>query len=158
VTDYTREIKDQLTILKLINREIRSGVVLNEDEINAYYLAHPEQFKLPEQIRLAQILISIPKEAPEQQVQKLEEHARQIHNQLVDGADFGMMVKKYSEGSEVDQAGDLGYFKKGDLMREIDNVVFSLQAGQISNVVRTPLGFHIFKLTEKKTKETLSYQ
>ena len=156
--DYTREIKDQLTILKLINREIRSGVVLNEEEIDAYYRAHPEQFKLPERIRLSQILLSVSKEAQEQEIQKLEERARQLHNQLLDGADFNMMARKYSEGSEVKQGGDLGYFKKGELMKEIDKVVFSLQVDEISDVVRTPLGFHIFKLMEKKTTETLSYQ
>jgi len=158
LSDYTREIKDQLIILKLINREIRSSVVLHEEEINAYYRTHPEQFRLPERIRLAQVLISVPKDAKEQEIQDLAEHTRKIRNQLLQGADFDEIARKYSDGPEADQGGDLGYFKKGELMKEIDKGTFSLQVGEISDVVRTPLGFHIIKLMEKKTAEIISYE
>jgi peptidyl-prolyl cis-trans isomerase SurA len=158
LSDYTQAIKDQLMILKLINQEIHSSVVLHEQEINAYYRAHPEQFRHPERIRLAQILISVPNNAKEQEVQDLEEHARKIRNQLLEDADFTSTARMYSDGPEANQGGDLGYFKKGELMKEIDKLAFSLQVGEISDVIRTPLGFHIFKLLEDKAAETITYE
>lgn len=157
ISDYTQEIKDQLTILKLINREIRSGVVLQEDEINAYYNAHPEQFILPERIHLAQILLSLPQDAKDYEIRDFKEKARKIHAQLLDGGDFSFMAKSYSDGSEANQGGDLGYFKRGELLEDIDRAVFSLQEGQISDVIRSPLGFHVFKVLEKKSVEPIPY-
>ncbi|MCI0527067.1 MAG: peptidylprolyl isomerase [Nitrospira sp.] len=158
LSDYTQELKDQLTILKLINREIHSSVVLQEEEINAYYRAHPEQFRLAEQIRLAQVLLPLPKNPKGHEVQKLEEQAKKIQDELLNGADFGSIAQKYSDGSEAHQGGDLGYFRKGELMEEIERAVFSLQVSEITPVVRTPLGFHIFKLLEKKTTEIVPYE
>lgn len=158
LSDYTQELKDQLTILKLINREIRSSVVLQEEEVNTYYRAHPEQFRLPERIHLAQVLLSLPKNPEDHEIQNLEEQAKKIRDELLNGADFGSIAKKYSNGSEANQGGDLGYFKKGELIEEIDRTVFSLQVGEISPVVRSPLGLHIFKLLEKKTTEIVPYE
>lgn len=158
LSDYTQEIKDQLIILKLINREIRSGVVLQEGEISTYYHAHPEQFRLPERVHLAQVLLSLPNHPKDHEIQSLEEHAKKIRNELLNGAEFGPMARKYSNGAEAQQDGDLGYFKKGELMEEIDKIIFSLQVGEISPIVRTPLGFHIFKLLEKKTTEIAPYE
>lgn len=157
LSDYTQEIKDQLTILKLINREIRSGVVIQEEEINNYYRTHPEQFMLPERIRLAQILLSIPKGAEDHEIRDLEQKARQIHTNLLHGDDFSSTARSTSDGPEADQGGDLGFFKKGELLKEIDRAVFSLQMGQISEVVRSPLGFHIFKVLEKKDGDAIPY-
>jgi peptidyl-prolyl cis-trans isomerase SurA len=158
LSDYTQEIKDQITILKLINREIRSGIVLQKSEITAYYNAHPEYFTLPGKIRIAQLLISIPRAAQDKQIQDLLKQAQKIRSHILGGGDFGGMARKYSDGPEADQGGDIGYFEKGELMEEIEPVVFSLNEGDVSNVVRSPLGFHIFKLLERKSGGTLPYQ
>jgi peptidyl-prolyl cis-trans isomerase SurA len=158
LSDYTQEVKDQLIILKLVNREIRSSVLLQEEEISTYYRAHPEQFSLPERIHLAQVLLAIPKNPKDHEIRNLEKEANKIRDELLKGADFGSIAQKYSNGPEAGQGGDLGFFKKGELMEEIDRSVFSLQVGEISTVVRTPLGLHIFKLLGIKSAEIAPFE
>ncbi len=158
LSDYTQELKDQIAILKLINREIRSSVVFQEEEISTYYRIHPEKFRLPEQIHLAQVLLPLPKNGKDRGIQDLEEKAEKIRGELLNGADFGSVAKRYSGGPEANQGGDLGYFKKGELIEEIGKAVIPLQVGEISPIVRTPLGFHIFKLLEIKTAEIVPYE
>lgn len=158
LSDYTQELKDQLMIFKLITREIHSGVVLHEGEISTYYNSHPEHFRRPERVRLAQILLTISPQAAEAEIHRVEQQARQIHTRLLSGEDFGTVAADFSGLSDAQQGIDLGYFKKGELLEIIDKEVFSLKAGDITDVIRTDRGFHIFKILEKETAQTIPYE
>jgi peptidyl-prolyl cis-trans isomerase SurA len=78
--------------------------------------------------------------------------------QIINGADFEDLSKTHSDSPEASFGGDLGYFKKGRLLKEIDQEVFSLNVGDVSNIIRTPLGFHIFKVMDKKEGEIMAYE
>lgn len=142
---YVEDLRTQLTVLKLMNREIDSHLLVADADLRAYYDAHPEEFELPEQIRLKQILIRIPAGASAEMIEKKRKKAEQILAEARKGEDFDHLVKEHSEGSERRSGGDLGAFKKGDLTPEIDRVVFGLKDGEVSPVVQTNLGFHLFK-------------
>lgn len=143
---YVEDLRTQLTVLKLMNREIDSNLVITDTDVQAYYDAHPEEFQLPEQIHLKQILIRIPEGASAETVERKRQKAEQVLTEYQKGEDFVRLVEKYSDGSERRAGGDLGAFKKGDLTPEIDRVVFSLKDGEVSPVVQTGLGFHLFKV------------
>jgi parvulin-like peptidyl-prolyl isomerase len=138
--------------------EIRSGVVLHEGEISTYYRSHPEHFRRPERVKLAQILLTISPQDTEAEIRRLEQQAQQIQTRLLNGDDFGTVAAEFSDVSEAQQGGDLGYFKKGELLEKIDREVFPLNVGDISDVIRTEQGFHIFKILEKETARTIPYE
>ncbi|MBI3804921.1 MAG: peptidylprolyl isomerase [Nitrospirae bacterium] len=143
---YMDDLRNQLTSLKLMNREVDSNLLMTEEEIKAYYDSHPEQFQLPEQIRVKQILLRVPSEASADAVERKHQKATEVLTELKSGTDFERLVEQYSEGAERRNGGDLGFFKKGDLAPEIDRVIFSLKDGEVSPVIQTSLGFHLFKV------------
>jgi peptidyl-prolyl cis-trans isomerase SurA len=142
---YKNGLKEQITILKLVNREVKAGVVLSDQDILAYYEAHSKQFLSPMRFRLHQIVIPVsdPESAP-----AAEQTARDAIDELKGGADFEAMVRKYSSGPETANHGDLGLVRADDMLPEIRLAVESLKPGGYSAPVRMPAGIHIFRLDE----------
>jgi parvulin-like peptidyl-prolyl isomerase len=79
---------------------------------------------------------------------KTPEEAEQVLNELIAGADFREVAKKRSIGPNAQRGGDLGYFYKGDFQPEFEEAILKLKPGEISGVVKTSLGYHIFKRIE----------
>jgi peptidyl-prolyl cis-trans isomerase C/foldase protein PrsA len=107
-------------------------------EIKAYAEAHKSELSLPEEVRAAQILVASP------------EDAAGLLDQLRAGARFDVLAREHSLSPDARQGGDLGFFPKGVMPPPFDEVCFSLKPGQLSGVVRSSYGFHIFKLLEKR--------
>ncbi|MFQ5455969.1 MAG: peptidylprolyl isomerase [Nitrospirota bacterium] len=148
--EYVNEIKDQLTIMKLVNIDVWSHIVLKEDEIIEYYKNNRQLFLSPERVRISQILI--PKDDNNEKISSryAREKAMDIVKQLHNGADFEDMAMRYSEGILDKKDSDLGYFTRGTLLPEIEKTAFSLKTGEV-DVVETSLGFHIIKVIDKDT-------
>lgn len=146
--DALREkYREQLIIRKLTNIEVRAKITLGPQEILDYYNAHLEEFTEPEQVRLKTILIRVRKGDDEEAIRaRLEE----IMSMLKEGMDFGRLALICSEGPEARNRGDLGFIEKGQLLEDIDRVVFGLKPGEISEPIRTNVGYHIFKVEAKK--------
>ncbi len=155
---YVEDLRNQLTVLKLMNREIDSNLLITDTEVRDYYNTHPEEFELPEQIRLKQILIRIPEGASTEVIERKRQKAEAALAESRKGEDFIQLVEKYSDGAERRAAGDLGAFKKGDLTPEIDRVIFSLKDGDVSPVIQTGLGFHLFKVQVPSDLQKLPFE
>jgi parvulin-like peptidyl-prolyl isomerase len=145
--DERKSIKDQLTLMRVVDREVRSGVMVSEVEMRRYYERHQNRFTLPEEYRLSQILI-LPKNG--QSHAETRTRAEGILAQLKQGADFADLVLKYSDGPEATRGGNLGFVRQGELLPSIERAVAELQPRGISEVVETSEGFHIIRLDEKK--------
>ncbi len=143
---YIENLRRQLTVLKLLSRAVDTRVALSDEALKEYYHGHPEMFRLPDRVRLKQILLRVPEGSDEREVKQVKEEAGKIRAEAQNGADFSQLVRKYSEERNRQADGDLGFFKKGDLSEEIDKVIFSFKAGGITPPVQTPLGIHIFKI------------
>lgn len=142
---YKNGLKDQIMILKLVNREVKSGVVLSEEEMRSYYAEHSDGFLTPLQYRLRQIFIPIPEPGS---AQTAEQTARSVADQLKTGADFQALVKRYSIGPEVKNDGTLGTVRADQMLPEIRRAIEPLKAGEFSGPVKTAAGIHIFRLDE----------
>ncbi|MBI3812673.1 MAG: peptidyl-prolyl cis-trans isomerase [Nitrospirae bacterium] len=152
---YKNGLKDQIMILKLVNREVKSGVVLSEEEMRSYYEAHSDRFLTPMQYRLHQILIPIPDPGS---VQTAEQTARNVADQLKTGADFQTMIKRYSNGPEVKGNGDLGTLRADQMLPEIRRAVEPLKPGEFSAPVKTAAGVHIFRLDEIQPPKSRAFE
>ncbi|NLP46652.1 MAG: hypothetical protein GX347_06385 [Epulopiscium sp.] len=127
-------------------RKLVSDVQVEEEEVRAYYDAHPQSFIAPLQVRARHILV------------KEEEEARKILNEIKDGKDFAEAAKEYSTCPSKERGGDLGFFRPGQMVKEFDQVAFSLEEGELSHIVKTQFGYHLILLEEKKEAEKHSFE
>ncbi|MBI5746875.1 MAG: peptidyl-prolyl cis-trans isomerase [Nitrospirae bacterium] len=146
---YTAQIRDQLILMKLINREVRSKVVVRDGDLHDYYNNHRPLFAFPSEIKISQILIPLPKAAPETLVEDLRKKASGMVEEIKAGGDFFNTAKRYKGIIDGIAAADLGFFKKGDLMPSLEKAADSLKSGEISNPIETQAGIHIIRLDEK---------
>lgn len=147
---YKDGLKEQIMILKLVNREVKSGVVLSDEEIRSYYEKHSDRFITPMRYHLHQIFIPTPEA---DSVPTAEQTAQNTEEQLKNGADFQTLVRRYSSGPEVDIHGDLGTLRADDMLPEIRQAIEPLKPGEFSPPVRTAAGIHIFRLDEIQSPE-----
>ena len=133
---------------------LASRVTLTDRDLLAYYEAHRDEFSQPEELCASHVLIKV-KAGPDATEGHADDEARRIAQSALDeirlGADFAALAKRVSEDlGSASQGGDLGCFPRGRMMPEFDNAVFALDAGQVSDVVRTSIGYHVVKAVSRK--------
>jgi peptidyl-prolyl cis-trans isomerase D len=125
------------------------------EEVNAYYARHLETFQRPEQVWVRHILFKVASSATAEQETQARERAEAVLASLRNGEDFATMAKQYSEDTATaEKGGDLGYFPRGQMVQPFEEVAFSLPVGELSDVVRTPFGWHILRVEDKREAET----
>lgn len=134
---WRRRLAKRLLLEKIIRTELLPKAVPTEGEIKRYYQEHPKEFRVQEQLRARQIVVYT------------EDKAREILRKIKAGADFAEMAMKVSRSPDARKGGDLGYFSRGVMPEEFDKVLFKMKPGQISKVIKSPYGYHIFKLEER---------
>lgn len=147
---YKAQIKEQLERIRLMSQEVKSKVQVSLREVQGYYQANRSKYGEQELYRARHILLGIPKDAAEADLVKIKEKADRVLREARGGADFIELAKKYSDDPNVTKdGGELGTFKKGDLLPEMEAVVLKLNPGEVSEPVRSRTGFHIIKLEQK---------
>lgn len=137
-TELKRETAALLTTEKLFSEHVYPRVAVTEEEIRQYYEEHKDDLQLPEEVHAQQIVV------------KTLEEARRIQALLRQGKKFPDLARKYSMSADAKVGGDLGFFPRGQMPPAFDEVVFKLAIGQVSDVVTTEYGFHLFKVLERK--------
>ena len=128
------------------------SVEVTDEDLQAYYTAHQEDYRRPPRASLA--YVAIDKGPSEADIQKAHERILSIEEKLKRGTDFGRLARIHSddEGSAA-QSGDLGWFTRGKMVPEFDQVVFAMEPGTISAPFRTEFGWHVVRLIEKRTND-----
>ena len=147
---YRQKLRDNLGKMRLINREIKSKIVIQDEDLRTYYQSHLQQFTDPVEIKVQQIFLPIPQLAAAQKIAEIRIEGLGILERARKGEDFSELARKYSKGPEASEGGLLGYFKRREMLPELDEAAFALQPGQISDLLRTPEGFHILRVMEHK--------
>jgi len=148
--DYKAQLKDQLERLRLISLEVRSKIQITDKEIQEYYAAHAEKFQVDEAFRARQIFFAIPAKATADEQKRIRDKAEKVLREAQGGADFAALAKKYSDDGSAKEGGDLGFLKKGELLPAFENALVSLKPGEVSSLIKTPVGLHIMKLEEHR--------
>jgi len=151
------QIEPQLKVryLKFEPRNYAAKVEISEIEISEYYEEHPDEFQNPKTVEARHILIKVGQDAADEEVAKAKEKIEDILEKAKAGQDFAELAKQYSEGPSKDKGGFLGSFRREAMVKPFADKAFSMQAGDISDPVRTRFGWHIIKV-EKVNEATVS--
>lgn len=141
---WKERLHQRLVIEKVINRISQIAAPIDEGVLRKYYKEHQAEFMTPEQVRVRQI---VTKERPD---------AERLLGKIKRGTSFEELAKRHSIAPEAEQGGDLGFFGRGDMPAEFD-VVFSLQAGETSDIVQSPYGYHIFQVVAKQGRSEANF-
>jgi parvulin-like peptidyl-prolyl isomerase len=140
------DIKRQLMINSILE-ETRNQVSISDEELLEYYNENKDSFLEPEQVHARHILL------------ETEEEANNLLQQLKEGlTDFAELAKEKSIGPSAPSGGDLGFFTRGQMVKEFEDAAFSLEPGKISGVVQTQFGYHIIKCEEKKEEYSPTFE
>lgn len=151
------QMKDDLRTNMLRDRVVESmsgAIEVTDDEVQKYYDENIARFKQPEQIKASRILLRPAADAtPKQKADLAKKAAKLAKEAKKAGAAFVELAKKESQGPEATRGGDLGWFTRGRMPPEWDNVAFNLAPEAVSDPVETRLGFEIIKVWEKKAEQ-----
>ncbi len=163
--DFKQTMRNQIITQRVIGQEVGSKLAMNKDDEKKFYEQHRAEMEHPEQVRLSEILIAPktpaksaasrdakpepPSEAEtEAGLAAAKAKAEDLLDQIHKGAKFEDLAKKYSDGPSAKDGGDLSYFKRGTMPKELDDKVFALKAGEVSDVIRTKQGYVILLAAE----------
>jgi peptidyl-prolyl cis-trans isomerase SurA len=151
----TKSVRDQLTLLRVVDREVRSGVMVADPEMKRYYQEHRDRFALPEEYTLSQIFLKAP---GSDDFTGLKAKAREITTLIKQGESFEDLALRFSDGPTASRGGRLGLVRQGELLPAIERGVGNLVPGGISDVIESPEGLHIVRLDDKKPKAFRPYE
>jgi peptidyl-prolyl cis-trans isomerase SurA len=148
---YRSDLREQITLSRLFNKYIRTGITIDEAEVRAYYDQNQQQFTLPEEMRVRLLVIAVPAGAAPDRVAAARTKAEGLMARLRNGEDFVKLVRESSEGPTAAQDGDLGFLQRGHAIPEIEAAARDLKPGEYAGPVRTGDGFQIIRLEEVRT-------
>jgi peptidyl-prolyl cis-trans isomerase SurA len=165
--EFKQNLKNSILTQRVIQQEVGGHINVTQQEIQDFYNQHKDEMQRPEQIRLSEILISTQQAPPattgsgqaaaqnpsgDELVAQAKAKADAIYAQLVKGAKFDELAKQNSGGPTAPQGGDLEYFKRGTLSKQLEDQVFGLKAGQFTEPIHTNQGWVILKVTEHQSE------
>jgi peptidyl-prolyl cis-trans isomerase SurA len=143
---------------KIVDILIKPGVSMAEDKLKEYYQSHTTNYILPE-VRVSQILCQVPAEATTKDWQAAKRKMERVVQDLKKGTPYEKLATLYSDdATSARSGGDLGFFKKGEMIPMLETVVFNMQVGQISGVIQSSQGLHLLKVTERRPGSLASYE
>ncbi|HVP56232.1 MAG TPA: peptidylprolyl isomerase [Candidatus Eisenbacteria bacterium] len=159
--DFKQNLKETILTQKVIQQEVGAHISVTQQEIQEFYNQHKAEMQRPEQVRLSEILISTqaaptkpgqPELSSDEIVAQAKAKADAIYDQLQKGAKFDELAKKDSNGPTSAVGGDLEYFKRGTLSKQLEEQVFALKPGQFTEPIRTNQGWVILEVTEHQSE------
>ena len=142
--EWKNGVRENILFEKLITSQVYLPIKVSGKEIAAYYRKHQDQFKKPKRFRIRQILM------------KGREEAEEILKALGKGEGFEELARKRSLSPDKERGGDMGYFSKEEMLAEWEEAVGKLSPGEVSYPVKSPYGWHIFKLEKVLSPRTMS--
>jgi peptidyl-prolyl cis-trans isomerase SurA len=148
-------IRDQLTSMRLVNQQIRSGLMVSDEEVLRFYQQHKDRFMLPPEVRISQILIAL---SPGSELLAVRERAQQVFVLLKKGERFEELAARYSDGPEGRRGGSLGYIRPGDMLPQIQKAIEQMDQGTVTDPIASPIGMHIIRVDDRKPPQFRPYE
>ncbi len=136
---WKKALRETFEIEQVLEREVYSRIKIGDEEIARAYQKSPERYRIGRRWRVRQIVVGS------------EEEAKRLRGRIVDGVPFSRLARQVSLGPESQKGGDMGLFTEGQFPERVEKVIRNLKEGEISGVVQTSSGFHLFQVTETRS-------
>ena len=147
---FREDIRNEILLARLREREVENGIVVTDAEVETELAREAKEKTGDSEFRLAHILVTVPAQATAEQIEQRRRKAVLALSELRRGADFAQIAATYSDAPDALQGGQLGWRAAGRLPSLFLETLQRLQPGEVSDVLRSPNGFHILKLLEKR--------
>ncbi|WP_339489424.1 peptidylprolyl isomerase [Pseudomonas sp. EL_65y_Pfl2_R95] len=144
------QVRREMIISRVRQRRVADRIQVTDQEVQNFLASDLGKMQLSEEFRLANILVPVPESAAPEQVQAADRQAQDIYQQLQQGADFAQLAIAKSSSETALEGGEMGWRKAGQLPPPFDSMLSTMTAGEVTEPVRTPGGFIIIKLQEKR--------
>jgi peptidyl-prolyl cis-trans isomerase SurA len=145
--DFKNNIRNNLLTQRVIGNEVGSHITIGKEEIEKYYNEHKQEYVRPEQVALREIEVST-EGKPESELADLKKKAETALKRIKDGEDFGEIAKRFSDGSTAKQGGFLGIYKRGELSKQLEDLVFKMKKSDLTDVLDTKQGYLVLQVLE----------
>lgn len=146
--------KIKITYLVIDPDKYAGEIKVSDQDVRDYYEENIASYRVKKEVRARHILFRLAESAPEEEDKKVKERAASVLKKARAGEDFAALAKEYSEGPTKAAGGDLGYFSEGQMVKPFESAAFKLKKGEISDLVKTPFGYHIIKSEDVREART----
>jgi len=151
---FREDLRGEILLARLRDREVDSRVTVTDAEIQSFLRAQEAQPEKVDEYNLAHIVIQVPERASSEELQLRRARAEEALRQVRAGTDFRQVAASYSDAPDALQGGEMGWRAPGRLPALFLEAVRAMKVGEVSDIVRSPAGFHILKLNDKRGNDT----
>lgn len=148
---FREDIRNEITMTRLRQRQVDSRINVTDQEVARFLAAQADKGKSDDEYRVSHILIAVPEAASPEQIQTAKQKAQRVLDDLRGGADFKETAIAVSNGQQALEGGDLGWRSAGQLPSLFAPLVGRMKPGDLSDIIRSPSGFHIIKLFDYRS-------
>jgi parvulin-like peptidyl-prolyl isomerase len=140
-----------------ISKQIRPTIQVTDAEVAEFYNNHTDVFTTEEQVHARHIVIEVAQGADGESERRAYERALKARARAIGGEDFAQLAQEFSEGTDAESGGDLGFFTRRTTLEEIAEAAFALEPGQVSGAIRSRFGYHVIKVEERLPAQQKSF-
>lgn len=152
------QFTEERAIQQLIDKEFGEKVTVADKDVKAYYDKSPGFFKQPEQVQARHILIKVDPQADQTARAEARKKLENVQQKLHKGGDFAALAKEFSQCPSGADGGNLGPFKRGEMVKPFEEAAFALKPGEVSDIVETKFGYHLIEVTDKQPETTIPFE
>ena len=150
---YREDIRNEIILQRIREREVDNRITVSDGEVDLYLAAMKAQSGGETEYRLAHILVVVPEQASTDQIEARRRRAEEALRSIKTGGDFGQVAATFSDAADALQGGNLGWRQGARLPTVFAEMVRKMKVGDVSPVLRSPAGFHIVKLLDKRSRD-----
>ncbi len=140
-------------------KDVQANLSVSEEEARSYFSANPAEFVIPEKVKARHILLEVPKDATPEKIEEVRQKIEQIRTEIQGGKKFDEMARSESQDKiTAEKGGDLGFIARGSLNPKLENVLFNLKVGELSEPLRTPQGYHLILVEEQAPEKEQQFE
>jgi peptidyl-prolyl cis-trans isomerase SurA len=147
---FREEVRNEIVLSRLREREVDTRIIVTDNEIDYFLSQQGAPQASASEYNLAHILLRLPEQASPEQVEKQRAGAEQVLLQLREGADFAKLAVSYSDAPDALQGGAMGWRARDRLPELFAQALDRMKPGEVSGIIRSPAGFHVIKLNERR--------
>jgi peptidyl-prolyl cis-trans isomerase SurA len=145
--DFKDNIRKGILTQRVISQEVGSHITIGKEDVQKYYEEHKKEYVRPEQVGLREIVVNT-EGKKDSELPDLKKKAETALKRVKDGEDFGEIAKRFSDGSTAKQGGFLGIYKRGELSKQLEDVVFAMKKNDLTDVMDTKQGYLVLQVLE----------